>query len=205
MLAFGLLVSSRNMKAVSRRLIQSPGCLPLASDDAVTVRRSIRDRRQYRLAANCGGVSLKVGNSLKPGFMKYHSKPLLLAILGVLLLAAQTHAGGGHAAAPDVTANAFAVAIQGAATAPGEIREIEIDDLVIDTRETTTGLDVEYRLYAPGATHWGQARFSVAARSNTGKELKAWYDEAASGKNIRKNITVTLFKSDKSPGRCEAP
>lgn len=33
-------------------------------------------------------------------------------------------------------------------------------------REMTTGLDVEYRTYGPGATHWGQASKSAAAGSD---------------------------------------
>jgi phage tail-like protein len=39
--------------------------------------------------------------------------------------------------------------------------------------------------------------------TNGKKELKAWFDEAQSGKKrrVRKTITVTLFKSDKTPGR----
>ena len=41
----------------------------------------------------------------------------------------------------------------------------------------------------------------TAAVGSESKELKAWFDEARAGKNVRKNITVTLFKSDKTPGR----
>jgi len=39
-------------------------------------------------------------------------------------------------------------------------REIAIDELNIDDREMATGLDVEYRLYGPGAAHWGSIRVS---------------------------------------------
>ncbi|MBI3099911.1 MAG: hypothetical protein HYY93_16995 [Planctomycetes bacterium] len=67
----------------------------------------------------------------------------------------------------------------------------ETTDLVFDIRETTTGLDVEYRLYGPGAAHWGSARFTSACVLGGSKELQAWWQECASGKNIRKNITAT--------------
>jgi len=82
-----------------------------------------------------------------------------------------------------------------------DLRSVQIDDLTIDIRETTTGLDVEYRVYAPGDAHYGNARFRVVPGSPASKELQLWWSEAAKGKNIRKNITVTLFKSDKSAGR----
>jgi phage tail-like protein len=111
---------------------------------------------------------------------------------------AGTDAGG-----YEVIANAFGfgVDIPGCADASKNIREIAIDELNIDAREMTTGLDVEYRLYGPGAVHWGQAKFTSACTLGGSKELQAWFQEAAKGKNIRKNITVTLFKSDKTPGR----
>jgi len=103
----------------------------------------------------------------------------------------------------EVIANAFgfSVDIPGCADASKNIREIAIDELNIDVREMTTGLDVEYRLYGPGKANWGSAKFTSACTLGGSKELQAWFQEAAKGKNIRKNITVTLFKSDKSPGR----
>lgn len=112
-------------------------------------------------------------------------------------------AAGTNEGAYEVIANAhgFALDIPGCADASKNIRDCQVDQTTIDLRETTTGLDVEYRLYAPGATHWGNASFSSAVTLGGSKELKAWYDEAATGKGIRKNITVTLFKSDKTPGR----
>jgi len=113
-------------------------------------------------------------------------------------MAAGTDAGG-----YEVLANAFgfSVDIPGCADASKNIRDIDIDDLQIDNRELTTGLDVEYRLFGPGASHWGHARFTSAVTLGGSKELQTWFQECARGKNIRKNITVTLFKSDKSSGR----
>jgi phage tail-like protein len=113
-------------------------------------------------------------------------------------MATNTEAGG-----YEVIANAFGfwIDIPGCADASKNIREISIDELNIDIREMTTGLDVEYRLYGPGQAHWGSAKFTSACTLGGSKELQAWFQEAAKGKNIRKNITVTLFKSDKTPGR----
>jgi phage tail-like protein len=113
-------------------------------------------------------------------------------------MATGTDAGG-----YEVIANAFGfgVDIPGCASASKNIREIKIDELNIDAREMTTGLDVEYRLYGPGTSHWGSASFTSACVLGGSKELQAWWQECATGKNIRKNITVNLFKSDKTPGR----
>jgi hypothetical protein len=123
------------------------------------------------------------------------------AVLNInpILHAAANTEGGGY----EVIANAFGFGadIPGCADASKNIREISIDELNIDARETTTGLDVEYRTYGPGQAHWGSAKFTSACTLGGSKELQAWFQEAAKGKNIRKNITVTLFKSDKTPGR----
>lgn len=87
------------------------------------------------------------------------------------------------------------------------VREIQIDELNIDIREMTTGLDVEYRqarregwrTYWPGAAHWGSARITLEAGQDT--LFSQWYQEAAKGKNIRKNITVNCYRSDNTPVR----
>lgn len=113
-------------------------------------------------------------------------------------MAVGTDAGG-----YEVLANAFGFSIDcpGCASASKNVREIKIDELNIDAREMTTGLDVEYRLYGPGAAHWGSFSITSACVLGGSKELQAWWQECANGKNIRKNILVSLFKSDKTAGR----
>ncbi len=127
----------------------------------------------------------------------------VLRLPGAASPAAQVRAAGTDAGGYEVIANAFgfAVDIPGLPTASRNIREIAIDELTIDSRELTTGLDDEYRRYGPGAAHWGSARLVSAIPIGASEELGAWWEAAAKGKNVRKNITVTLFKSDKSPGR----
>lgn len=129
----------------------------------------------------------------------------MIAVVGALLLGSWVIASAANTegGAYEVIYNAsgFGVDIPGAADASKNIREVSIDELNIDVREMTTGLDVEYRLYGPGAAHWGSAKFTSACTRRGSKELQAWWSEAAKGKGIRKTITVTLFKSDKSPGR----
>ena len=57
------------------------------------------------------------------------------------------------------------------------------------------------RLYGPGQAHWGSAKFTSACTLGGSKQFQTWFQAAAKGQGIRKNITVTLFKSDKTPGR----
>jgi len=125
-------------------------------------------------------------------------------VLCVVLLAARPRGAGTDAGGYEVLANAFGfgVDIPGAVDASRNIREISIDELTFDIRETTTGLDVEYRLYQSGGVHFGTAKFTFHVDpGNKNKELTDWVDDAARGNNIRKNITVTLFKRDKTAGR----
>ena len=140
-----------------------------------------------------------------------------LLLAAALTIASTSHADAAaatDAAGYEVIANAFGflVDIPGSPDLSKNVREIEIDDLTIDIRETTTGLDAEdhagrrspgypYRLYVPGAAHWGSATITSACTLGGSKELQAWWREAANGEDARRNITVTLFKRDKTPAR----
>jgi phage tail-like protein len=71
-----------------------------------------------------------------------------------------------------------------------------------DTRETTTGLDVEYRTYAPGDAHYGRVKVKFPAFHGdpVGAEIMAWMEQARTT-GIRKNITVIVKKTNGSPIR----
>jgi len=121
---------------------------------------------------------------------------------GVALASARpTAAQVGTGVAIDESLWVAMVDIPGAAEASKNIREIAIDELSIDVREMTTGHDVDDRVYAPGDAHYGSATFTSVRTPGQPSELQRWFGECATGKNIRKNITVTLFKSDKSGER----
>ncbi len=107
-------------------------------------------------------------------------------------LEAEAQAAGPEAPGVLRSAFGFAVDIPGFADASKNIREIQIDDLTIDQRETTSGLDVEFRMFAPGQAHFGTARFTVAVTPRA-TSLRQWLDDCVAGKNIRKNITVTIL------------
>ena len=87
------------------------------------------------------------------------------------------------------------------------IREIAIDELNIDVREMTTGLDVEYRrmqqagwrLYGPGRAQWGSAHFTSELGGS--KELQEWFQGASKEGVSRKNLTINLRTSDNQSGR----
>ncbi len=125
----------------------------------------------------------------------------MVCLVGALMLAG-TASAQSYFEASVAEADGSVMPIEG-------LQEIVIDDIVWDyktlespAQDTRINLGRSarqgYRLYGPGAAHWGSAKFTARGGS---KELQAWFQEAAKGKNIRKNITVTLFKSDKSPGR----
>lgn len=110
-------------------------------------------------------------------------------------------AAGAVAAAARVD---FRVLVDGApAPFAANLESLAIDDIVIDVRETTTGLDVEYRTYGPGDAHFGKATF----RCRVGKDVKddggwrQWWRECESGRDHRKSISVICLKRDGSPAR----
>lgn len=119
--------------------------------------------------------------------------------LGGRVVRAQEPSPG--AAAGDDRALYLVVQIPGLPEASRNIRDVAIDELNIDAREMTTGLDVEYRIIRPGSAHFGSATFKSVVSAEGTKELRTWFEEARTGKNIRKNIIVSLYKSDKTPGR----
>ena len=109
-------------------------------------------------------------------------------------------------AAPQLPADArspilFSAMIPGCPEASKNIREIAIDELNIDARQMTSGRDNDFWNLGPGDVRLGSARFTFTGSPGAFKELQAWFQEAAKGKGIRKNISVTLFKSDKQAGR----
>lgn len=98
----------------------------------------------------------------------------------------------------------FRVLVDGApAPFAPNLESLVIDDLVIDARETTTGVDVEYRVYGPGEAHFGKATFRCRLDKNMKDDtsLGQWWRDCASGRNIRKSISVICLKRDGSPAR----
>lgn len=90
------------------------------------------------------------------------------------------------------------------ATASKNIREVAIDELNIDVREYTSGLDVEYRVYGPGASHFGSLKVTSAVTLGASKELQAWFQADAKGKGIRKAVVSCGLGSTEAPPGCEA-
>jgi phage tail-like protein len=104
---------------------------------------------------------------------------------------------------PPFLARNFRVDIDGMPAASANCMAVEIDPVRWDVRETTTGIDVEYRTYAPGDAHYGRVKvkFPWLGSDETHKEILSWLEDARTGKNIRKNISIYLLKKDGSPGR----
>jgi phage tail-like protein len=83
---------------------------------------------------------------------------------------------------PDVSANCIAV---------------EIEPIVIDAVEGDPGV---FKTWAPGDAHYGKANLSCVPAPGP-SQLDQWIRDAASGAEVRKNITITLFKHDGSAVR----
>jgi phage tail-like protein len=97
-------------------------------------------------------------------------------------------------------AGKFSVDIPGCPESSANIESIQVEDLTIDIRETTTGADWDYRTYAPGDAHYGKATFRSRVGKNS-KELIQWLQEASVGKNVRKNISVVIKDRSGSDAR----
>lgn len=90
-------------------------------------------------------------------------------------------------------ANGFGVDIPGAPEASAHVLGVTFDDLEVTT---STGATPK-RKKAPLPT----VHLTVESGTPAAGELGLWWQDAARGKCIRKNITVTLFRADQSPGR----
>lgn len=64
----------------------------------------------------------------------------------------------------------------------------------IDVRETTTGVDWDWRKSAPGDAHYGNITFTLDATAE--KTWRQWWIDTSSGKVLRKTITVSLLNRE---------
>jgi hypothetical protein len=94
----------------------------------------------------------------------------------------------------------FSAIIPGCLEASKNIREIAIDEFNIDPPRVT-GRDNDFWTVGPGDVHLGSARFTITGSPGATKELQAWFQLAAKGGNIRKNITVNLRRADNKTER----
>ena len=91
----------------------------------------------------------------------------------------------------------FEIDIPELPNASKNILAVAFDELRVSARQPAGRGNVPIR---PGSVDIGCLTLTSAV-VDAPRELKAWFGEAQKGKNIRKNITVTLFKSDKTAGR----
>jgi hypothetical protein len=92
----------------------------------------------------------------------------------------------------------FAVTIPGLPEASKSVHALVVDELRVDASgilrrdQETWGRDHEVWNIKPDDVHVGSATFTIAGNPSVFKEVKAWFADAASGKSIRKSITVNL-------------
>lgn len=65
------------------------------------------------------------------------------------------------------------------AVAEGGVTSIQVEDLTIDCRETTTGVDWDFRVYNPGDAHYGTV--TVKRETTTGVDWDFRTDAPAGG------------------------
>jgi phage tail-like protein len=95
----------------------------------------------------------------------------------------------------------FRVDIPGSPEASKNVATVEIDAIEVESLDTGPDANGEYRTYAPGDAHFGEARFTFRVPRNQPSEMQQWIEDAARGQNIRKNISVIIMKKDQSPAR----
>ena len=120
------------------------------------------------------------------------------AVSGLLSLGRD--AGAAERPQSSAIGDSFRAEIDGCAETSKNIREIVIDELTIDARELTTGQDL-YRVFVPGQSHMGQVTLVSGFTPAGSKEIQAWFDAWASGKNDFRNIVVTLLDRQRQPAR----
>jgi phage tail-like protein len=97
-------------------------------------------------------------------------------------------------------AGKFKVDIPGAPVATANIHSVQAEDLTIDVRETTCGVNWDFRQYAPGDAHYGKLTLRSRVGKNS-KELLQWLQDASIGKAVRKNILIQVLKRDGAVAR----
>ncbi len=101
------------------------------------------------------------------------------AVLWGLVLAGLL--AGGSASATNFAILLSGSSVDGSNTTLDDCDGVVMEDLTFDSREMTTGLDVEYRHYQPGKPIYGNITFEAAQGSGASKELQAWWQESAKG------------------------
>ena len=124
---------------------------------------------------------------------------------GALVAAAVTGALGTNTLAQPATVAAgsdqdqflengkFRVDIEGAPGASDNIQSVQVEDLTVEVKEG--GVDQAWRTFSPGNAHYGKVTLRARVGPET-RELRQWFEDAAVGKNVRKNISVSVLNGN---------
>lgn len=116
-----------------------------------------------------------------------------------LLDAAPAHAATGGPELDDevLVGGIFMVDIPGCPVASANAQSVNVDPVTVDAVDITSPADTDYRRYAAGDALYGRTTFKFRViRDAPASELRAWLQECSRGQNVRKNISVILFKKD---------
>jgi hypothetical protein len=123
-----------------------------------------------------------------------------LAAAGTAAVARIALPGGAQASDGEGSGGRIAVhaAIPGCPEAAKSLVSLEMGPLTVadkptqipgGVRELTTGMDWDYRLYGPGAAHWGQATFMFAPSDAGRLELQEWWGRC-DGRTVEASASV---------------
>jgi hypothetical protein len=93
----------------------------------------------------------------------------------------------------------FTVSITGCDQSSKDCVSFECDPIEIEMQDVTQSNDTTWKTFTSGQPRFGEARmtFRKSAAASC-KDLSTWVDDVRRGANIRKAITVSIKKKDKS-------
>jgi phage tail-like protein len=112
------------------------------------------------------------------------------AVLWGLVLAGLL--AGGSASATNFAIILSGSSVDGSDTILHDCYGVVMEDLTFDSREMTTGLDVEYRRFQPGKPQYGNVTFQAEPGTGASQELLEWYKKVLAGQTERKSGSVIL-------------
>jgi len=88
--------------------------------------------------------------------------------------------------------------IQGCASSTDCV-SVNVDPIEIEMHDVTQSNDTTWKTFTSGQPRFGEARFTFrVSDAALNKDLTTWIDEVRQGKNIRKMVTITITKKNKS-------
>lgn len=93
----------------------------------------------------------------------------------------------------------FTVSITGCDNTSKDCVSVEVDPIEIEMQDVTQSNDTTWKTFTSGQPRFGEARFTFRkSAAESCKDLSTWVDDCRRGANIRKSITISIKKKDKT-------